>query len=93
MASYRTETGEVTQLNDSLAVVKANRELPNIPEFKTLLNYSKVVAIRNNVDLYKCSVYFYATYIKIPKFAKRHENQSSQSVESLVFKSKKYQLK
>jgi hypothetical protein len=92
MAMYKNAAEKDTIRNDSLVIEKVNKELPNLSEYKTLYNYSKIVAERNNIKPYKCIVYFYASYVKIPKFSERNNSDNAILTESLVFKSKKYQL-
>lgn len=66
--------------------------LYKLPEYQTLLQYSKIVFTKNKIESGQCILRFYATSIPIPKFSERNNKVQSEQMEGLIFKSKTYKM-
>jgi hypothetical protein len=90
-SKYKSDIEQASTKGDSIKLAQIIHEVEELPEFKTLLNYAKVVAQKNGIDEKNLPVSFYACSIEIPKFSERHK-ENVEKKELLIVKSKGYTL-
>lgn len=74
------------KVNEYDLTKKVNTVIESTKPFKTLLNYSKVIAKNNKLDYKDYNVYLKITQKKIPKFIDRNKKEIKQE-EQLIFDS------
>jgi hypothetical protein len=74
------------KMNEIDVVKKVNKAIKSTNQFKTLMNYSKKVALNNKIDYGEYNVYLKITQKKVPKFIDRYKKNFKES-EQLIFDS------
>ncbi|MEM0542917.1 hypothetical protein WFZ85_09820 [Flavobacterium sp. j3] len=74
------------KINEFELTKKVNKVIESTKPFKTLLNYSKKVALNNKIEYDDYNVYLKITQTKVPKFIDRYKKNFKEN-EQLIFDS------
>lgn len=85
-----TNNQAVVKVSDSLISNKIVEEIEKTNDFKTLINYAKLIAEKNNIDINKYSLQIQIHKISIPQFIDRY---SKTRKEEVIFSSNFHNLK